>query len=654
MCGIAGLLWFEAGRPVNINELRAMCDLMEHRGPDDEGFFVKNNIGLGHRRLSIIDLSSAAYQPMSNENGTIWLTFNGEIYNYLELIPELEAKGHKFKSHADSEIIIHAYEEYGTDCVQRFNGMWAFAVWDETKQRLFLSRDRFGVKPLHYYLNKEVICFSSEIKPILARFPELRSTNEPYLYRFLTTGVPNYNDETFFAKIKSLAPAHSMTVNKRGEYKTWKHWDYNRESVNQTYDYSAPEETFRELLKDAVRLRLRSDVPIGTCLSGGLDSSSIVALMSQEVHLPIKTFSALYADPDCDESSYVNIMNGRFNTQPFPVYPRADDLFDVLSKIVCFQNEPSAAPGLYSQWLVMQEAHGKVKVLLDGQGGDELLGGYFSYFDHYLFSLLSSWTKTRDSKFLSLFFEGKRGIRGLTGQFQLQRLTKLFLKQLLRYSMSSPLPGLANLSIALSGTAQCRYGTLHPEFADQAKANGSRPKRRRKLDSLLDTMLYDDLTVSSIPALLRYEDRNSMAFSIEARTPFLDYRLVEFCLGLPYTQKIDRATTKSILRRSLTGILPEQIVNRSDKKGYPTPFNKWLREDECRQAKEILLSSECRKRRIFDHRVLEQSLKKHAGGQLDLSWEIWRLITTELWFRQFIDQAIPGAIGAKHNIRLSC
>lgn len=632
MCGITGILNL-SGEAVDAAVLRRMNDVLAYRGPDDSGVYVDRNVGLGHRRLSIIDLSPTGHQPMTNEDGTIWLVFNGEIYNYLELIPVLQEKGHHFKSRSDSEVILHAYEEWGERCVERFNGMWAFAIWDAKASKLFLSRDRFGVKPLYYYAAPGRFYFASEIKSLLVAAPEARQPNYPYLYHFLPSGALDDGEETFFQDVKQLLPAHSLIVQKSGR-QIVNYWRYDPEATRKRYQYSCPEETLRELLFDSVRLRLRSDVPVGTCLSGGLDSSSIVCLASQILDHPIKTFSCLYDDNECNERPFVDAVNVHAQTDAYPVCPSGQDLFDVFPKLVWHQDEPTAGPGLYSQWHVMAAAHGKVKVLLDGQGGDELLAGYFTYFDAYLSCLIQDLIRTKQPIYLSSFLSAIREIRSVTNQ-------PILSQQLQRY-----LPGrLTSLVRRATGLVKrvdpmaliVAPPVIHDDLKGLVKGREIVRDQPRQFDNELNDLLYWHLVRQSIPALLHYEDRNSMAFSIEARTPFLDYRLVEFCLGLPYDVKMKNGVTKHVLRQAMKRDLPPAVCDRKDKKGYPTPMARWFREGAQAQLKEILYSKQTADRKIFNMDGIRFNVERHCEGKVDASWQIYRWVTTELWFRTFID-----------------
>jgi asparagine synthase (glutamine-hydrolysing) len=635
MCGIAGIYNFN-GSPVEQVKLEAMARTIRHRGPDDAGFWRGGPLGLAHRRLSIIDLTEAAHQPMTTREKDLVIVFNGEIYNFLELKRELDLLGHSFRSSSDTEVVLAAYRQWGTECVTRFNGMWAFALWDEKNRTLFCSRDRFGVKPFYYLEEAGRFIFGSEIKAILAVAPEAAAPNYPYLRRFLTTGIFDDGDETCFERIRSLPPAHSLILGE-GQRRTWRYWDINPGELPGRYDYAHPETALRDLLSDSVRLRLRSDVPVGTCLSGGLDSSSIVCLASSMLDRPVRTFSSLYEDPDCDERFFIEKVRDHCATESFFSHPQAGDLFQVLPRMVWHQDEPSAGPGLYSQWHVMQLARGRVKVLLDGQGGDEVLGGYFYFYPNYFATLVQMARRGERLSYILRILREYPRVRELTGQ--------RFTNQVIDHIRELVLPRFFNNlfrmpKINLGG--RTAPGVLHPDFIEWTRNRMKEPPFERKFDLDLDDALYQALTRHSIPALLHYEDRNSMAFSIEARTPFLDYRLVEFCLGLPFDEKINGIETKYLLRKSMKDLLPPEISGRRDKKGYPTPFARWLREDRMAFAREILDSPECRSRNILNPEGVEDRLRRHLAGE-DFNWEIWRFITLELWMRIFMDRTLEAA-----------
>ena len=618
MCGIAGI-FNRDGKPVSSVELEAMARVQAHRGPDDEGLWTAGDVGFSHRRLSIIDLSAAGHQPMENEDGSVILVTNGEIYNYIELMAELKELGHTFRSRSDTEVMIHAYEEWGEDCVRRFNGMWAFALWDKKQKKLFLSRDRFGIKPLYYTIDGRRFLFSSEIKALLEVLPSLREPNYPYLGRFLVTSLQDNGEETFFKDVRQLLPAHSMVVTETG-ITTSPYWQYNREEARSSYDYADPDMTFTSLLTDSIRLRMRSDVPVGTCLSGGLDSSTTVALDSGMIDGKVKTFSSIYQEKEANEIRYVEAVARAYHPEKYIIRPDKDDLFDLLPLMIYHQDEPCSAPGLFSQWHVMKAAKGRVKVLLDGQGGDEILGGYFHFFPPYMATLAKEGLRFQPSLLTKLLADA-RAIRSLTGyNFALATLY-YFIPRALRQRVME--------------RRQLSNTTLHPELVAAMKANPIERPSPVKVGNDLDTALYSSIQRDTLPALLHFEDRDSMAFSLEARTPFLDYRLVEFCLGLDCTDKINGSVTKVILRRTMKGIVPQEIIERRDKMGFPTPVSRWFKNSP--RAEELIFSGPFLSRNLVNPDAASKAFEEHKSGERDHGLLIWRWINTELWFRRFID-----------------
>jgi asparagine synthase (glutamine-hydrolysing) len=631
MCGIAGVLW-RNGRLAAQDQLWSMANIQRHRGPDDAGVWTDGCVGFGHRRLSIIDLSAGGHQPMTTADGLLTITYNGEVYNYKELRQQLADLGHAFVSQSDSEVILHAYQEWGVACVSRFNGMWAFGIWDRARNRLFLSRDRLGKKPLHYLDRSDCFAFSSEIKGLLVAFPEERRADYSFLYHVLTTSRVADGDESGFVRIRSLLPAHSMLVDRSGS-RTWRYWDFDPERAAASYDYARPSDTLRELLQDAVRLRLRSDVPIGTCLSGGLDSSSVVALASSQSERPMNAFSVVYEDAGYDESFYAGLVAERFNCTPHVIRPDGSDWLDVAQRLTWHQEVPSTGPSVYSQWAVMREASPYVRVLLDGQGGDELLGGYHYFFVAYLLGRVQGMVRRGRLVDLPTLVGEVRAITELTGMSLASALPR-YVARRLRWGLRHRTP---RLSTRAAGTSAALW-------AEACRRPIVRAQPRRFADGLSDTLYYST-TMDSLPSLLHWEDRNSMAFSIEARLPFLDYRLVEFCLGLAPEERISGSITKRVLREAMAAILPSEIVQRRSKMGFPTPFAAWLRDKALDDARELLLSQSLRERDVLDGRVVEHKLDEHARGERDHSLHIWRWLTLELWFRQFIDPS-PAAFGA--------
>lgn len=630
MCGIAGILWRD-GRPAADRLLWSMANIQRHRGPDDAGVWSDGSVGFGHRRLSIIDLSAAGHQPMTTPDGLLTLTYNGEVYNFKELRQELAGFGHTFVSQCDSEIILHAYQQWGPECVTRFNGMWAFAIWDRARQHLFLSRDRMGKKPLHYLERPDCFAFSSEIKGLLVAFPEEGRPDYSFLYHILTTAQVADGAETGFAGVRSLLPAHSMIVDRR-ESRTWRYWDFDPDRAATSYDYARPADTLRELLEDAVRLRLRSDVPIGTCLSGGLDSSCVVALTSRQIEQPMNSFSVVYDDAGYDEGFYAGLVADRFNCIPHVIRPDGSDWLDTARRLTWHQEVPSTGPGLYSQWWVMRQASPRVRVLLDGQGGDELLGGYHYFFVAYLAARVRTLVSRGRLADLPELAREVRAITELTGMPLATALPR-YVARRLRLGLRHHTPSISTRS---TGTSAALWA--------EARRRPIVRSRPRRFANELSEALYYSTTMDSLPSLLHWEDRNSMAFSIETRLPFLDYRLVEFCLGLAPDECIRGSVTKRLLREAMASVLPPEIVHRRSKMGFPTPFAAWLRGKPLDCARELLFSGPLRDRDLLDLRVVERKFDEHVRGERDHSQHIWRWLTLELWFRQFIDPA-PSDFG---------
>ena len=618
MCGIAGIFNLSGG-PTSEKEIRLMCKKLTHRGPDGEGFYPNPIAGgkrppapvrLGHRRLKIVDQSEAGRQPMCNEDGTLWVTFNGEIYNFQSLREELKSLGHRFRSQTDTETILHAYEQWGVTCAARFNGMWALALWDQNRRSLWLSRDRFGIKPLYYLMDKKGFYFASEIKAILAVHPSERLPNYPYLATFLARGRMDYGEQTCFENIKSLPPANSLLVSSKGIVRQ-SYWALSSEMISRGNppgdmpENGLPGKLF-DLLKSAVKMRLFGDVALGSCLSGGLDSSSIVAMTTPHVK-GLRTYSSVFPGYGCDETEYVSEVAHHFNIRPCWIRPQADNFLETISKIVYHQDEPGAAYGTFAQWMVIKRAAGEVRILLDGQGGDELLGGYHIFFPHYLKTL------REDPDF------------GPPAATAAQReIEALFGPQ-----------GSAVKSVENNRERRYRAAILHPDIKTQT---GLKPKTYQgPFGAHLDNVLFLAMTRDILPGLLHYQDRISMAFSIESRVPFLDYRLVEFCFGLPYQAKIQGSTTKAILRKAMANTLPAGVCGRRDKLGFPVPLAHWLRHELKQPVEDILLSDRLGQRGVIHPATLKKRLQAHMRGETDHTFEIWRWLTLEMWFHEFID-----------------
>jgi asparagine synthase (glutamine-hydrolysing) len=628
MCGIVGLI----RRPGSAASLERAVTVLGHRGPDGHGIWTSGPFILGHTRLAIQDLSDAGNQPMRSRDGRFVLAFNGEIYNFVELRRELESRGHEVVSTGDSEVILHAYEEWGSDCLKRFNGMWAFAIWDGERRELFCSRDRFGVKPFYFADTAHGFAFASEIKALLAVDGGLAAPDFDTMYRFLSSGLLDEDEATFFRGVRQLPAAHSMTVGASGSRRVSRYYDPAESVLAVEVGLPAAALTFRELLTDAVRLRLRSDVPVGTCLSGGLDSSGIVALADRLMDRRVSSFTSIYPGTESDESAFARTAATRYNTDAHWVEPSMDDFFAVLPRIVWHQDEPTSAPGLYSQWHVMQLAQGNVKVLLDGQGGDEILAGYLGYYAPYTAALVADGARGRVRMLERLWREYPEIRRQLGGD------------PLKAAALARSPEWLRQLYRRLRRLKPEEDLLLTPAFA-AAHAGGARPPLKpRRLRDALNSTLLDAVERASLPSLLHYEDRNSMAFSIEARTPYLDYRLVEFCLAVPYHAKMRGWETKVLMREALADLLPPEILARRDKMGYPTPLARWLRHGLMPVTRELLLSRTAGDRGIVNAAHVRSLLDEHEDGRADHHWQLWRLLTLELWFRTFIDSPAGGPV----------
>ncbi len=570
--------------------VRGMLDLLAHRGPDDSGIRQGDHWTLGHVRLSIIDLSSRGHQPMCNEDGSLWLTYNGEIYNYVELRKELAARGHRFRSDSDTEVILHAYEEWGPEAAERFVGMWAFALADDREQRLWLCRDRFGIKPLYYYLKEEFIVFASEIKALLYYLSREKlplGLNSKSVQTYFQTGIVDGIEDCLIQGIRRFPPAHNFLCDADGSLKK-RYWDVFEAGdglcIDEPSHVSDTAEKLEALVEESVRLHLRSDVPLGVCLSGGLDSSSVVAMASKHVE-PVYTFTTYFDEgPDYDERPYADLAAERFPTRPFRLKVEPGDLSDLVRDMLWYFDEPTLAYGIIPQWFIMKLASSEVKVLLDGQGGDELFAGYDFYLPFFLGSLF------RERRLTAL----KHEVSGMTEHFgcvhALDKLTQ----------------GIAS-------------------------AEGMKNGDVGKFQDRLNDFLYRELAFSRLPALLRNEDRNSMAYSIESRVPFLDHRLVEFAFSLPSAFKVHHGWSKYVFRKAAAHFLPEAIAWRKDKKGFPTPFKEWAADRFRNELEALLLAPNSNVTQIMPAQRIREMLVRHSEGKEDLSWPLWRLFSYETW-----------------------
>lgn len=610
-----------------------MTDALRHRGPDDEGYYIAGNVGLGHRRLNIIDLTTG-HQPMSNEDGTVWITYNGETYNYLELRRELLARGHRFCTSSDTEVIVHAYEEYGTGCLEHLNGMFALALYDQRQGALLLARDRLGIKPLYYYVDTEQLLFASEIKALLPHPAIAVEPHWPALHEYLTFQFC-LNGKTFFRNIRQLPPGHFLRLElAQGAPvpKPQRYWTLGFEvDTHHTEDYFV--DRLMWLLQDAVRLQLRSDVPLGAHLSGGLDSSTIVCLASSLLGEPLRTFSGgFHEGPEYNETPYARLVVQQSGARAYEVWPTAAEFVETLPHLVYMMDEPAAGPGLLPQYAVSQLARQHVKVVLGGQGGDEVFGGYARYLVAYLEQCLKGAIfETQDEGRYVLTLESI-----IPALSQLQRylpMIRFFWREGLFESMDRRYARLVDR------TAGDPRDLFTPEFLatwspQDTLAEFQEVFNRSNTRSYLNKMSHFDLQ-TSLPALLQVEDRTSMAVSLESRVPLLDHRIVELVASVPPPIKFRHGELKYLLKQAVRNLVPAQVLARKDKMGFPVPLAEWYAAGPVRAlVVDTLTSAAARNRGIYRSDQVETLLA--SEGRFDR--RIWGLLCLELWFQTFVDQ----------------
>ena len=606
-------------------DLSSMITAQAHRGPDDSGTYLDGPVGLGHRRLSILDLSPLGHQPMVSPDGRLVIVFNGEIFNYLELRAELVACGHSFRTSSDTEVILVAYAQWGVDCLRRFNGMWAFALWDAGRGELFCSRDRFGVKPFCYLEREGLFAFASEPKGILAALPEERLPDLDNLCRYFTYGVVHDADRTFYRNIRQLPAGHSLVVSRSGTTR-WRYWNYpSADSSVASAPAAVLTERFRELFLDAVRLRARSDMEVGTTLSGGLDSSAIVAafrhIFPEQRH---RSYSAVFSGEDYDETSYIDAVVDHYRLTGHKIEQRAADLETDMARLVRHLDGPLISPAIIPLDRVLRKARADgVVVLYDGQGADEILAGYDNqFYPPYLHSLFRRAVSSPAYGSVQMF----GALAGMTAA-RAQRLV--------RY--------LAPASHRLYRRAISAEQVLAPEF--RALAESPPTWSRHYADPLADSLCRAHAQ-SILPALLHYGDGVSMANSVEYRLPFMDYRLVEFAFSLPVEQKVSGGWTKAILRNATEGLLIDKVRLRRWKNGFTTPIREWLLQSPDLLERTIY-SSSFANRGIFDAGVVRGLAARLADPEKGarLANHFLRWVTTELWFQECIDGPRAKAAG---------
>jgi asparagine synthase (glutamine-hydrolysing) len=626
MCGICGVV--SSADPTGLSQeiLQKMCQPLHHRGPDDEGYYLDRITGLGMRRLSIIDLINGD-QPICNEDGTLWLVFNGEIYNFRQLRTQLEGKGHVFKTNSDSEVILHAFEEFGYECLNQFNGMFAFAIWDTRRRSLFLARDRIGIKPLYYWASKQKLVFGSELSALLAHPNVPRDIDYIALDQFLTLEyIPS--PRSILQGINKLLPGHYLLF--QDDQLTLKqYWDLPIYESQLTPEDSIEE--LRHLLKDSVRLQLVSDVPLGAFLSGGIDSSTVVAYMSDGGSDPIKTFTIGFQDDSYDETQYARMVSTRFGTEHHEEILRPD-ISDLAEKLIGHLDEPIADFSIFPTYLVSKIASRFIKVVLSGDGGDEVFAGYDSYvaqkYDSVysrvparirqgIISNLIDFIPPQASK-KGVINKAKRFIEGSAFPAPLQHSRwMIFLNPEQRDALYQPW-----FKRSLNGSFP--YSALEKYFEKVAYAE---PLKQQQ---------YVDIKTYLVDNILTKVDRMSMAASIETRVPLLDHRIVELALNLPGDQKIRGQKTKIILRQAMKDYLPAKVLNKP-KQGFSIPLKHWLNGPLKPMMADLLSESSVRQRGYFDSRIIADWIEEHNTGRANHSHRLWSLMVLELWQRKTLD-----------------
>jgi len=631
MCGIAGFADVDLLPPDAAARAVRMRDVLTHRGPDDAGLWCDEHAALAHRRLSIVDLK-AGHQPLANEDGTVSIVFNGEIYNHADIRRDLEQRGHVYQTRSDTESIVHAYEEWGDECVQRLRGMFAFAIWDQRKRRLLLVRDRLGIKPLYWARVGSRLLFGSEIKALLASGdiePEANVSSIPEVLgtRYLS------GEETLFRGIRKLMPGH-LLVYERGETRIRQYWDVPvGVRPEQTSGRGDSVARFRSLLEESVKLRLMSDVPLGMFLSGGIDSSAIAAFMARLIDRPLQTFSVAFKERAFNELDYARQVARAIGADQHEVVIDDNDFFGALPRLVWHEDEPIAHPSSVALYFVSALAREHVTVVLTGEGSDELLAGYGKY-------SRSAFNWRAGTIYERAVPKPVRGAiaAGLVPKLppRLRRYASRSFLAMERTPEAMFFDNFASMRLAdqrelLSPDMQMRATSAYaygPSARYFSRPNGH--------STLLDRILYADIKTYLVELLMK-QDQMSMAASIESRVPFLDHHLVEFAASLPDSWKLSGFTTKRVLRESMKGLLPDTILNRP-KMGFPVPFNAWTRHAWNGVVRDVLLDRRSRERGIVDPPAVERMLADHAAGRADRGNAIWSLLNLELWYRTFVDK----------------
>ena len=634
MCGIAAIVGLEGYRP-HRRQLEAMADSIRHRGPDDEGFYEAGNVGFGFRRLAILDLTPEGHQPMTSHDGRFVIVFNGEIYNFVELREELRAKGHRFSSTGDTEVLLAAYAEWGEACLSRLNGMWAFLIHDRQSNRVFGARDRFGVKPLYVHRCREAVLFASELKAFAPSGLYRPALDWDQAATFLLDGNLDDGAGTFYAGITQVPAGSCFLLEPDGRMSVRQYWSLQAE------DGAAPADAalrFADLFEDAVRLRLRSDVPVGVCLSGGLDSTAIICAMARQREPAVRS-QPLYAfsfNPvEFDESRFLEATIAQTGATLVSLRFEGESLWDRFVRILAAQDEPvHSTAALIGFELMRLAGEHHIPVILNGQGADETIGGYPNFFKDYWHTLMASNGFGRMLKEIDLHstVHGSSRTRALVS--------------IIRHSVSLRLRASGAYQGLVARERRRRLAT-HPWFTPEL--TGRLSSRREPAPADLREALTDAVERRPLPLYLRVEDRNSMAHSIEARLPFLDYRLVSYLFSLPADQKLRGPWNKFILREAMRERIPERIRVRPEKFGFPTPLQQWISGPAAyERLRDLVGGPQATERGIYRREPILKALEQTRAGNGDLAGPLVRIAQFELWFQLFAERAAaaPGASDA--------
>ena len=630
MCGIAGYLSLH-GRPIENGKqiCRVLGELISHRGPDGYGTWIQSDktLGLVHRRLAIIDLSAEAAQPMQSALGNV-ISFNGEIYNYRDLQSQLKSKGFKFRTNSDTETILTSYQESGVDCLERLRGMFAFALWDDQIQRLFLSRDRFGIKPLFYTVQDDVFYFASEQKALLPFLPSIR-TNSKALAEYLTFQY-TISQSTMFEEIEQLMPGHFMTI-QNGSIQTTQYWDVKYE-VDYSWTAESAGERLHELIDESVDLHLTSDVEVGSYLSGGVDSSLIAILAAGNSNFGGKGFHGRFTDyPGYDESMFARDASNTFNGDLRTIDITAKDFEDNIRKVIWHLDQPTAGPGSFPQYMVSALAAQDVKVVLGGQGGDEIFGGYARY-------LIAYFEQSIKAAIDGTYKNGNYvvTIESIVPNLGILQEYKPLMQEFWRDGMFGPLDErffrLVNRSTDMQSEVQWDSLDMNSVKESFLKIFNSRANVRK--EAYFDSMTHFEFK-TLLPALLTVEDRMSMAHGLESRVPLLDHPLVEFAASVPADLKFPGGRLKHLLRNSYMEVLPQSIANRRDKMGFPVPLQEWFGHELKPFVSDILSNMHSQQRDYLN----TGEILKNFGEEARFSRKTWALLSLELWQQEFHDKA---------------